>query len=40
MPLNDTFRHGLFIAMSDDRTFQLYRWEDIMGSELPKTARK
>jgi 3-phytase len=31
VPLNDTFRHGLFIAMSDDRTFQLYRIEDIIG---------
>jgi 3-phytase len=40
VPLNDTFRHGLFIAMSDDRTFHLYRWEDIMGKELPKTAHK
>ena len=28
---NDTFKHGLFVAMSDNRTFQLYRWEDIAG---------
>jgi 3-phytase len=34
VPLNDTFRHGLFIVMSDDRTFHYYRWEDIAGSEL------
>lgn len=32
VPLNGQFRHGLFVAMSDDRTFQLYRWEDLMGS--------
>lgn len=31
VPLNGRFRHGLFVAMSDDRTFQVYRWEDIMG---------
>jgi 3-phytase len=23
------FSHGLFVAMSDDKTFQYYRWEDI-----------
>lgn len=32
--LNDTFRHGLFVAMSTNKTFQYYRWEDIAGSEL------
>ncbi len=31
LPLNDHFRHGLFVAMSDDRTFHFYRWEDIAG---------
>ncbi len=30
VPLNRQFQHGLFITMSDDRTFHLYRWEDIM----------
>lgn len=25
------FPHGLFVAMSDDGTFQFYRWEDLMG---------
>ncbi|CAM4347827.1 3-phytase [Pedobacter westerhofensis] len=34
VPLNDTFKHGLFVVMSDDRTFHYYRWEDIAGSEL------
>jgi 3-phytase len=33
VPLNGQFQHGLFIAMSDDRTFQLYRWEDIMPND-------
>ncbi|CCG98348.1 hypothetical protein FAES_0335 [Fibrella aestuarina BUZ 2] len=33
VPLNQQFRHGLFVAMSDDRTFQLYRWEDLMGRQ-------
>lgn len=28
-PLNGKFPKGLFVAMSDDRTFQLYSWEDI-----------
>lgn len=34
VPLNETFKHGLFVAMSDDRTFHFYRWEDIAGKEL------
>lgn len=28
------FPHGLFVAMSADGTFQLYRWEDLAGSVL------
>ncbi|SFC32942.1 3-phytase [Parapedobacter composti] len=32
--LNDDFKHGLFVAMSNDRTFQLYRWEDVAGELL------
>jgi 3-phytase len=31
LPLNSTFKHGLFVAMSTDKTFHFYRWEDIMG---------
>lgn len=31
--LNDTFKQGLFVAMSDDRTFHYYRWEDILGKD-------
>lgn len=34
VPLNEDFKHGLFVAMSDDKTFQLYRWEDIAGRLL------
>lgn len=34
VPLNDTFRHGLFVVMSDDKSFHYYRWEDIAGKEL------
>lgn len=29
--LNQTFSKGLFVAMSDDKTFQYYRIEDILG---------
>lgn len=32
--LNNDFKHGLFVAMSDDKTFQLYRWEDLAGKKL------
>ena len=34
LPLNANTRHGLFIAMSDNKTFELYRWEDIAGKDL------
>ena len=34
VPLNEDFKHGLFVAMSDDRTFHYYRWEDIAGTML------
>jgi len=33
-PLGTAFPHGLFVAMSNNRTFHLYRWEDIAGKEL------
>lgn len=32
--LGDAFPKGLFVAMSDDKTFQLYGWEDIAGDDL------
>lgn len=34
VPLNDQFKHGLFVTMSDDKTFHYYRWEDIAGKVL------
>lgn len=34
LPLNENFKHGLFVAMSTDKTFQYYRWEDIAGTDL------
>ncbi|MBE9585801.1 phytase [Mucilaginibacter sp. JRF] len=34
IPLNADFKHGLFVGMSDDKTFQLYRWEDLAGKDL------
>lgn len=33
-PLNSDFKHGMFVAMSDDKTFQFYRWEDLAGKKL------
>ncbi|RFZ90579.1 3-phytase [Mucilaginibacter conchicola] len=32
--LNETFKHGLFVVMSTDKTFHYYRWEDIAGKQL------
>lgn len=34
VPLNPTFKSGLFATGSLDRTFHLYRWEDVAGKEL------
>lgn len=34
IPLNDTFKKGLFVAMSDNKTFHFYKWEDIAGKDL------
>ncbi|RNL53468.1 phytase [Pedobacter jejuensis] len=34
VPLNSDFKHGLLVAMSDDKTFHFYRWEDIAGKAL------
>jgi 3-phytase len=39
-PLNDTFKHGIFVVMSNDKTFHYYRWEDIAGKELKIKATK
>lgn len=32
--LGPNFPHGLFVAMSTDRTFHLYSWDDIAGPDL------
>lgn len=32
--LGSDFPKGLFVAMSDDKTFQIYRWEDLAGDIL------
>ena len=32
--LGERFPNGLFVAMSTDRTFQFYRWEDLAGEDL------
>ena len=33
MPFNSTFRNGLFVAMSSNKTFQFYKAEDIVGKK-------
>lgn len=32
--LGSLFPRGLFVAMSDDKTFQFYAWEDLAGKDL------
>ena len=34
VPLGPKFPAGLFVAMADNKTFQLYSWSDIAGSDL------
>jgi 3-phytase len=34
--LDPRFPSGLFVAMSDNQTFQLYSWDDIAGDDLVK----
>jgi 3-phytase len=34
LPLGPDFPKGLFVVMSNDRTFHLYKWEDIAGKEM------
>lgn len=38
--LNDTFKNGLFVVMSTDKTFHYYRWEDIAGNDLSTASNK
>lgn len=32
--LGARFPHGMFVAMSDDKTFQIYNWDDIIGRNV------
>jgi 3-phytase len=34
IPIPGLFPKGFFVAMSTDKTFHIYRWEDIAGKEL------
>jgi len=34
VPVGDKFSAGLFVAMSDNKTFQYYSWIDLAGSDL------
>ena len=34
LPINSDFPNGLFVAMSTDKTFHLYDWNDIAGDKL------
>jgi len=36
VPLDERFPSGLFVAMSDNRTFHYYSWDDIAGDDLKK----
>lgn len=36
VPLGPDFRSGMLVAMSDDRTFHFYAWDDIAGSDLKR----
>jgi 3-phytase len=38
--LNDTFKSGIFVAMSDNKTFHFYKWEDIAGEDLKIAPKK
>jgi 3-phytase len=33
LPFDNTFKNGIFVAMSTDKTFQYYRAEDIIGNK-------
>ncbi len=34
--LDERFPSGIFVAMSDNKTFHLYSWDDIAGDDLKK----
>lgn len=35
--LGPKFPNGMFVAMSDDKTFQIYNWDDIIGKNVLST---
>jgi 3-phytase len=37
LPLGQDFPAGMFVAMSDNQTFQIYRWQALAGEELTKS---
>jgi 3-phytase len=40
LAVNEKFPGGLFVAMSDNKTFQYYSWKDLAGSELRSAVKK
>jgi 3-phytase len=36
VPVDDRFPSGLFVAMSDNRTFHYYSWDEIAGDDLKR----
>ncbi len=34
LPLNQNFPHGIFVAMSDNRTFHLYKLDELLGPDI------
>jgi 3-phytase len=36
VPVNERFPSGLFVAMSNNKTFHFYSWDDIAGDDLKK----
>ena len=36
VPLGPNFANGLFVAMSNGKTFHLYSWDDLAGTELKR----
>ncbi len=36
VPFDERFPSGMFVAMSSDKTFQIYSWQDIAGDDLVK----
>ncbi|KUG26296.1 phytase [hydrocarbon metagenome] len=37
--LGPNFPNGMFVAMSDDKTFHIYNWDDIIGKNVLSTEK-